>query len=230
MTTLLLILALSLPRGEKISMNVYFGPIKAGILELTVSPDIKKVEGIPCYHLSLTLRSTGTFSYFFRVQDRIDSYIDTSELHTVKYEKVLNEGGYHARSSMIYSMSDSMAIYSDTVIKTPPFHDPLSLIYITRLLPLSKDTLSLLYHVDKITTRAKIIPEKEDSVNGKKALEVTIRFEKGGVFKEGGDFRLWISEDSPYHEPLKLHSRLKFGSIRAVLKKYTPGLVSSIQR
>ena len=229
MTTLLFLLALSLPRGEKIIMNVYFGPIKAGILKLSVSPDIENIEGTPCYHLSLSLRSTGTFSYFFRVRDKIDSYIDTSDLHTVKYEKVLNEGSYHARSSMIYRISDSSAIYSDTVIKTPPFHDPLSLIYLARLLPIKKDTLSFLYHVDKITTLAKIIPVKEDSVGGKRALEITIRFDKGGVFKEGGDFRLWISRDSPTHEPLKLRSKLKFGSIRAVLKRYNPGSVSSIQ-
>ncbi len=223
---LLILIALNLPLGEKILMNVYFGPIKAGILKLEVTPKIVEVEGKDCYHVKVILKTTGAFSYFFKVHDEINSYIDTSRFYTIKYTKKLLEGNFKFSSSMTYSPDDSLARYPDTTIKTPPFHDPLSLIYIARL-SIGKDTSRFIYHVDKITTTALIIPAGYETIKGRKAEKFVIRFEKGGLFKNGGDFNLWVAKDSAFHEPLKVHSRLKFGSITAFLKKYTPGLYSS---
>ncbi len=223
---LLFLIAFKLPLGEKAIMDVYFGPIKAGVLKLEVNPRIFKVQGIDCYHVKVILKSKGAFSLFFKVDDEINSFIDTAGFYTIKYTKKLHEGDYKFSSTMMYSPEDSLARYPDTTIKTPPFHDPLSLIYIARS-SVGKDTSRYIYHVDKKTTIALIIPAGYETIKGRKAEKFIIRFEKGGLFKNGGDFNLWVAVDSAFHEPLKVHSKLKFGSITAFLKRYTPGLFSS---
>lgn len=222
----LLLITFNLPLGEKILMNVYFGPIKAGILKLEVTPKIMKIEGVDCYHVKVILKSSGAFSHFFKVNDEINSYIDTSGFYTIRYTKKLHEGHYRFSSNMTYHPGDSLARYPDTTIKTPPFHDPLSLIYIARS-SVGKDTSRFIYHVDKITTTALVIPAGDEIVKGKRAEKFIIRFEKGGLFKNGGDFYLWVARDSGSHEPLKVHTKLKFGSITAFLEEYIPGLYPS---
>ncbi len=222
MTLLLFFLTFHPVPGEKIFMDVYFGPVKAGKLTLEVAPDVEVVNNISCYHLKLKLRTTGVFSTFFKVDDEIQSFVDTATLHTIRYFKRLREGKYRAKSSVTYSVRDSLAVYPDTVIKTPPFYDPLSLVYIARSVG-DGDTIKALYHVDKITTTALIFTEGKERLNGLVAQKISIDFKEKGLFKNGGTFLMWISQNSGWREPLKIQSRLKFGSLIGVLSRYIPG-------
>ncbi len=208
--------------GEKIVMDVYFGPLKAGKLVLKVMPDVKIINRIPCYHLNLRLKTTGLFSSIFKVDDEIQSLIDTTSLHTLVYSKKLREGKYRASSYVFYSFKDSLAVYPDTTVKTPPFYDPLSLIYLARSVA-EGETLAVTYHVDRITTTAKVYVVEHESVMGRDARKVVIAFSQKGLFKDGGNFFMWISTDSAWREPLKIQSKLKIGSITGILSKYIPG-------
>ncbi len=222
MILFLLLLTFHPVPGEKILMDVYFGPVKAGKLLLEVMPEVKLVDKIPCYHLRLRLKTTGVFSGIFKVDDEIQSLVDTSTLHTVRYSKKLREGKYRANTIVIYSPKDSLAIYPDTVIKTPPFYDPLSLIYIARSIG-ARETLNVLYHVDKITTTARIFSTGDEKIGGRLSKKIVIDFKESGLFKDGGNFLMWVSGDSAWKEPLKIQSKLKFGSLIGILSKYIPG-------
>jgi hypothetical protein len=45
--------------------------------------------------------------------------------------------------------------------------------------------------------------------------------EPKGMFKRGGEIKIWISQDKQ-HLPVQMNVKLKFGSVVAVLNKYEP--------
>ena len=72
--------------GEKLVFAVEYGPISAGTATMEVR-EIAEVNGRTCYHIVSLERTNDFFSRFFKIRDRYDSYIDTTSLATVRFEK-----------------------------------------------------------------------------------------------------------------------------------------------
>ena len=60
------------------------------------------------------------------------------------------------------------------------------------------------------------------------ALVVQPAFNTTGMFSEGGEALIWLSDDDA-HVILQLKSKLKFGSLNLYLKSYKPSPSSRVQ-
>ena len=120
--------------GEKLTFKVRYGFIRAGTATMEVMKD-KMIRGKPVYHIQTRAESASGFSWIYKVEDVIDSYMDKMGLFSWKFEKRLREGSYMVDLSVNYFPEDSLADinytrYEDETtirdqehyqVKTPPF-------------------------------------------------------------------------------------------------------------
>ena len=72
--------------GEKMYFVLKYGAIPAGEATLEVH-DMEEIQGVGAYHFVLTARSNSFIDIFFKVRDRIDSYVDAGMNHSLYYKK-----------------------------------------------------------------------------------------------------------------------------------------------
>ena len=77
--------------GEKLVYSVDYGFIHAGTALLTVEK-IDRIHGRNCYYITSWALSSPAFSMFFKVEDKIVSYLDVEGLFSWRSEKHLREG------------------------------------------------------------------------------------------------------------------------------------------
>ena len=101
-------------------------------------------------------------------------------------------------------------------------HDPLSALYLFRQSPLQEGYAQnfMLANDDKIK-EVKALVEKRENIQGPTgkaaAWRVTPTALMGGLFKEGGQFRIWLSADEK-KVPLQFEVKVKLGRISGKLK------------
>lgn len=120
--------------GEHAVYEVRLGvPIGTGTLSVT---GIQRVQGEPAYHTVMTLRG-GTF--FYRVDDRYESWIDTDGLFSRRFHQNLREGGYRRNRTYDFYPEQRTWRRQDGETGTLPTSEPLddlSFLYVARTLPL----------------------------------------------------------------------------------------------
>ena len=81
--------------GEYLTFDIVYGIIKAGTATMSI-PDTQWVNERPCYHIVTTAESSPFFSTFYRVEETLESLIDTEGIFPWRFEKHLREGKYRA--------------------------------------------------------------------------------------------------------------------------------------
>lgn len=208
--------------GERLRFNVKYGPLPAGELILQI-PDSDTLDNKPVIHLQMLAHTKGPFNIFFSVADSIDSWVQLNPFVTLRYEKVLQEGGYHNRLTIVYKPDERIAIYPDDTVRDIPENalDPLSLYYYVRTIDLRVgDTIDVPFHVDKKSRYLKIFVKKKEQVKTHAGMfrcfvlepEIT----QASLLKTDGRITIWISDDSRRY-PVKIKSKLSFGALTAYL-------------
>ncbi len=215
--------------GEELRYDVKYGPIKAGEARLAITDSLECLDRT-CYRAVNELKTTGFFSRFFKVNDRIESYLDHEGIFPWKIKKRLREGHYKQdrltildhRQGLAYSENDSVAI--------PPFtQDMLSIIYFIRTQDLDRNrpipTESIsnvkLYPVNIVTLGRETITVPAGTFD---CYIITPRYQEGFDKKPRGELYLWLSNDAQ-KLPVKMKTTLEFGSIDMKLTTAT-GLTS----
>ena len=129
--------------GEKMSFVLKYGLIPGGEATLEVH-DMEEIQGVKAYHFVLTARTNSFVDMFYKVRDRIDSYVDASMRHSLLYKKDQNEGKTKRKIRVDFDWDKNKSTYersgaepkvADLIPKT---FDPLSIFYYTRLLDLQR--------------------------------------------------------------------------------------------
>jgi len=137
--------------GERLVYSVRYGFIQAGEAALEVRREAM-VAGRPCYQIVGTAKSSDFFSSIFRVNDRVESYLDTLYLIPWRFEKELNEGKFHASEHVEMDQINRVATYLDgrTFEMVPEAQDMISAIYHLRTLDLDPgDVVVVKTHADR---------------------------------------------------------------------------------
>lgn len=137
--------------GERLVYSVRYGIIRAGEAMLAVERRTT-FNGRPCYHLVATAQSNDFFSGVFKVDDRMESYLDVDYLLPWMFEKRLHEGGYQAYQRIELDQINQLATYQDgnVVEMEASAQDYLSVLYYLRAMDLAPGTkASLRTHADK---------------------------------------------------------------------------------
>ena len=208
--------------GERLTYTLQFNIIKMGCGYLSVlENDI--VSGIPSYHVKFEAKTSKFADNIYRVRDKIDIWLNASDLTTLKLVKQLNEGNYHKKYDTSIDYNNSIAIVNNDTLKiTGAVRDPYSLLYYFRTIPLEIGQV-----LDFTTLDNKKLTDFQVIIDGKETVKtpagtfpciIVKPFREGKtLLKNDGDMKIWFSDDE-LRLPVQIQIKLKFGSMLLQLK------------
>ena len=221
-------------KGEwfKFKMS-YSGWMKAGEATLKVNEDV--IDGKPVYHIVGKGKTTGAISWFFKVKDRYESFIDKEKLIPYRFIRDIDEGGHTKNIEINFDQKNHKAhVYNikhdkrETIDTRPNVQDMVSTFYYLRD-NLNVDKLKI---DDEIRTdmffdgenygfKVKYLGrETIKTAFGKVDCLVFRPYVMAGrVFKEEESLTLWVSADKN-RIPLRIKADLAIGSLRADLEAF----------
>jgi uncharacterized protein DUF3108 len=231
---LLIVNLFSFQSGEKLTFNIKYGFISAAEAVMQVEDHTYK-DSIKCWKFITTSRTKPFFDHIFKVRDRIDSVVDKEKFISYKFEKKLNEGKYKQHRIHLYYPEQNFSFYLKYSRKKKEFkekridipdntQDILSAFYSVRKEDLAVgDTLSYNVTSDGKSVITQVIVHRTQTIKtifGKiECLVIEPVMVSEAVFKQTGRILIWLTNDDR-KIPVKMESKVTFGSFKAYLKKY----------
>lgn len=217
--------------GERLEFSVGYGMIKAGTAVMEIS-DIVKLGVKKCYHIVSTAKSNKFFSVFFKVDDRVESFMDVHELYSHRYDKHLREGKFKADISMTLDQENHLAIYNNSqdTFSVPAYvQDVLSAFYFVRTQDLKVGkSLFVDNHTDKknYPLEVKVLRKERVKVPAGTFDCVVVEpiLKASGIFQQKGNLTVWLTDDE-IKMPVLMKSKVVIGSISTELTGYKLGEV-----
>ena len=215
--------------GERLGYDVKFGILKAGSAVLEV-PEIADVRGRRAYHA--VFRVTGG-TFFYKVNDTYESWIDTATLASLRFYQTQLEGGKSRNKR--YEIFPERETYQDgNKPEERSVADPLddgSFLYAVRTLPLHTGDvyeLNRYYKPDRNPVRIRVVRREQIRVPAGtfNAVVVQPTIKTKGIFSEGGRAEVWLSDDDE-RLVLQMRSSLSFGSLSMQLRSRQSGRKAS---
>ena len=214
--------------GERCRFTIEYGPVKAGTATLEVLPMVER-GGHTCYHLASTAQSAPFFDSIYRVRDRIDTMVDVRRFVTYQYQKVQNEGGYHADHKAVYDPAHGRVRYADGTTLDAPVNalDMLSAFYRARIEKLTPGlSIYIPHHSDRKSFYLEVHVIKREKIDvpagSFSCVVVEPLVRDAGPFNNKGSLTIWLTDDAR-HLPVLMKSKVPVGSVDAVLQSYTLG-------
>ncbi|HEX9911968.1 MAG TPA: DUF3108 domain-containing protein [candidate division Zixibacteria bacterium] len=220
---------LSFGVGEKLEFKVRWGPIKAGNATMEIT-EIIEFQGKKCFRVVSTAGSSKFFSAFFKVRDRVESFIDKEGLYSLHFEKHIREGKFKADKFVDFDQQNHLAIAGNDTIPVPPFvQDVLSALYYVRTQQLEVGkSLFVDNHTDKknYPLEVKVLKKERVEVDAGTfdCLVVQPILQAAGVFEQKGTLTVWLTDDQK-KMPVQMKSKVAIGSITTELKDYRLGRI-----
>lgn len=207
--------------------------LKAGNATLTIQDG--KVNGKDVYHVVGKGWTTGMIKWFFKVEDRYETYIDKKTNVPYRFIRNIDEGGYTKDVEIDFDQVNHKAHNYDkkhnvkTVFDTKPnIQDMVSTFYYLRnRIDASKIKVGDEFKVDMFFDeeiygfKLKYLGEEIiDTDFGRiSSLKFRPSVMAGRVFKEEESLTLWVSNDKN-KIPLRIKADLRIGSLRADLEAF----------
>lgn len=236
-----------LPTQEELIYSVRWGVIHAGTSSLSVK-GVEDVDGHSAYHLVAEAKSAAVIDAFYKVRDRNEAWLDTTQPRSLRYARNIREGSYRIEETV--ALDHTTNRYTKTSYRidkdrhevsegdiTPNVLDVLSSLYYVRTLPLEvgksytfdvhsgKKVWPLVMNVKKRTT-VKVRAGKFDCLLVEPALR-----EPGIFVSKGKKLEVWLTADAR-HLPVLMRSEIFIGHVSAELikdKSVKPSYLSQIQ-
>ena len=215
--------------GEQLEFSVQYGLVTAGRATMAIDPTIRMREGRPTYHCVTTARSSKMFSTVFEVNDRVESFLDTLHLRSVRFEKHLREGKYNRDLWVVFDQERHVASIDGKrecqVLEN--VQDVLSSFYYVRTLDLAVGQSIYIPNHDNgknYAMEVKVHRRERITVDAGTfdclVLEPMLLGE--AVFKQKGRLEVWITDDA-VRMPVLMKSQVLVGAIAAVLDDFRLG-------
>ena len=213
-------------KGETLLYDVSLNFVSAGTASLELG-DIEEFDGTPVYHITFRMKTNSVWDQIFRIRDTVETWIDSEGLFTRKLKKTIKEPRYSQKllanfdygSGVITTNKKALSISSE-------IRDPYSFFYYLRTVPLKVGDLFnfTIFDNHKLTDLSLIVHRKEqiDVPVGTFDCLVVEPFREGRMlFKNRGDMKVWLSDDSQ-RLPVKIVSKARFGSLIMKLSRHSP--------
>ena len=188
------------------------------------------------YKTTSTTRSNQFISLIYPVHDVIESYMDIKSLYPYRYRARQSEGSFRSDKEIIFNRESNSASYvnhrSAGKQKTSEIsqgtHDPLSVVYYFRTLPIEigKDIYIDVFDGKKNWSILVQVLKKEQvwtPAGTFNTIKVKPQMKFEGLFVNKGDVYIWFTDDV-FRIPVKMESKIKIGNITAMLlEKRLPG-------
>jgi hypothetical protein len=210
--------------GESITFRVYYTLagvyISAGEATFTVA--LEDLNGKPVYHVTGSGKNYSFLDNFFKVRDKYESFIDTSNLQPLKFIRNVSEGSYKKYENISFNKTANTAITNSGVFKTPEcVQDVLSTMYYARnidydtLQPGDKIPFSMFLDNQVYSMYIRYVGKETIKTKYGKfhAIKIKPLLLKGTIFEGGEKMTVWISDDAN-HIPVRVESPISVGSVK----------------
>ncbi|MFQ6615372.1 MAG: DUF3108 domain-containing protein [Fidelibacterota bacterium] len=215
---------LPLKVGETLQYESRINLIPTGSAQLQVS-GLESLDGDSVYHIVFTVWTNRVLDRVFKIRDRIETWIDVTDLSTRRFSKKIREGNYRHEflatidyeDSMVTAGEDSFRIYRE-------LRDPYSLLYYLRAIPLKVgDLLAFTTFDNGEFIDFQVTVHRRETVRVPAGIFHSLVIEpfRDGthLLKNKGDMTIWLTDDEK-RIPVKIVSKTNFGSM--VFRLRTP--------
>lgn len=213
--------------GEKLTFEVNYGPITAGIAVMEI-PKLKRISGRDSYNIQFKVNSVSSFDGVFKVRDKYVTYLDKEGIFPWRFEQHIREGGYSKDYSAFFDQRRGKAKTSNGKVDIPPYvNDIVSAFYYLRTQDLSKykkgDKIEMENFFDNKIFPLNVMIHGREEVDVEagtfKCVVVEPLVKEGGLFKHEGNILIWLTDDHR-RMPVKVKTKIIIGSIEAELIKH----------
>jgi Protein of unknown function (DUF3108) len=215
--------------GERLTYDVRFGGIKVGTgrMEVVGTQDIR---GREAWHTRFTVKGGIPL---YRVNDRMESWIDTRTFQSLRFVQDLEEGTRD--KERYYEIYPDRAMYSERgeTDHAPSVADPLddaAFMYFVRTIPLEVGKtyeFNRYFRPDRNPVQIRVLRKDTVSVPAGTYHTIVIQpvIKSKGIFSEKGHAEMWLTDDSR-RLLVQMKTDLSIGSLNLYLRGYVPGNVA----
>ncbi|MFH1120616.1 MAG: DUF3108 domain-containing protein [Bacteroidota bacterium] len=219
--------------GENLTFRVYYhsaitGKVTAGEAKLEVKKRTVTKNGRETYHIVGTGQSKGAFNFFFKVDDKFETFIDEQALIPWYFTRRTREGGYKKDDEVTFRQQYGLAVSRNAVKRIPEnTQDILSVFYYARTLDITGvkpgESFPLSFFLDDSLYVSKIVFLGREQIKTGLGTINCLKFKpmvlKGEVFNEPYPMELWITDDLN-RLPVMVKSAVIVGSVKMELIGY----------
>lgn len=212
--------------GERLTYDVRFGGIKVGTGRMEVV-GTQDVRGREAWHTRFTV--TGGIP-FYKVNDRLESWIDTRTFESLRFVQNLEEGSRD--KDRHFEIYPERATYTEKgeIEHAPSVDDPLddgAFMYFVRTIPLevgSTYEFNRYFRPDRNPVQIRVLRRETVTVPAGTYKTVVIQpiIKSKGIFSEKGHAEMWLTDD-PRRLLVQMKTDLSIGSLNLYLRGYVPG-------
>jgi hypothetical protein len=219
-------------RGEIGKYRVYYDSwltsgISAGYGIISVKDDVREYNGRRTFHLEVIGKSAGMFNWFYKVNDRFESFADEETIVPYHFIRRTQEGSYTYEDDVDFDQVNHIAKSRRTEKPIAPnTKDIVSAFYYMRTIDFSDiepgDEFLLDFYLDDSSYVSKIIFEGKEIVETRLGKFRCLRFKpmvaQGEIFQEPYPMTLWVTDDKN-KVPVLVKSMVIVGSVKIELVK-----------
>ncbi len=216
--------------GEVVTMKVFYNTMGMyiGAGEATFTTTLEKFNGKESYHCVGEGKSYPFFDKFFKVRDRYETYIDTTNMLPLKFLRNVDEGGQKIYNNVTFNQTNATAISTNGIFKTSDcIQDVISAIYYARNIDFNKykagDKIPFDMFLDDQVYHLYLRYLGKETVKTRYGKFRAIKFKplliKGTIFAGGEQMTAWVSDD-PNHLLLRVESPISVGSVKVDMFGY----------
>ena len=214
--------------GEKLTYTLHYGIIDAGRATLEVQQCDKKINNRDLIHIVGKGKSLGAFNWFFKVQDRYETYMDAESMIPWMFIRRVYEGGYKINQDYTFYQHKQKVSDGKKNYEVPEnIQDMISSYYYARTIDFSNaqkgDIFEFNSFVDGEVYPLKIKYLGKETIKIRKGKFKCMKFvpvvQKGRIFKTEDDLQVWISDDEN-KIPLLAKAKILVGSIKMEVTDY----------
>lgn len=216
--------------GERFDYEVRFGPLKVGTGHMEVTAR-ETIRGRDAWHTAFWVHG-GTF--FYKVNDVLESWIDVETFSSLRFMQQLEEGsqererhfeiypdrGYFVESKMV---KGKLRVGNPEKTVENPLDDG-SFLFFIRTIPLKVGenySFNRYFRPDRNPVRVRVLRRERITVPAGTFDAIVLQpvIKTKGIFSEDGRAEIWLSDDDR-RIMLQLKSKLSFGSLNLYLQSF----------
>lgn len=223
-------------KGEKLNYEISYGWFDAGTATIEIKNESQKINERDVLHVVGLGKSAGAFDWFFKVDDRYETYMDAEGIFPWVFVRDIHEGDFSMKQNYTFNhFEQTVTTQKQKEYKVPiGIQDMISSFYRARVNDYSKvkpgDVFEFKAFVDDEIWPLKIKYLKNEKKEvGDKTFDCMVFVpvvQTGRIFKEEEDMKVWITRDKN-KIPVMAEAQILVGSITMELVNYS-GLANPI--
>jgi hypothetical protein len=220
-------------RGEFLKYKIFYDSwmtyyLTAGYGTLEIDSQPVNINGRETYHIKVLGNSAGLFNLFYKVHDRLETFIDEEGMMPWKFIRSTHEGSYKREDEVMFDHQNKKA-HSMRAVKdiTPYVQDIVSAFYYMRTWNFDtakvNDEYFLDFFLDDSLYHSEIIFLGREKVKTDFGEISCMKFKPlvavGELFQEPYPAELWVTDDKN-KIPVLIRSAVFIGTVKIELVEY----------